>query len=95
MECKMIESAAYRELQSLILRLCGRIAHLASLSVSPAPDRWLTQEEVCKALRITKRALQYYRQAGIVPYTAIGNKIFFREADIHRILTDNLIPAQR
>lgn len=91
----MIESAAYRELQSLILRLCGRIAHLASLSVSPASDRWLTQEEVCKALRLTKRTLQYYRQTGVVPYTAIGNKIFFREADIHRILSDNLISAQR
>lgn len=84
----MIESAVFRELQSLIVRLCGRIAHLASSSVSPVPDRWLTQEEVC-------RALQYYRQTGIVPYTSIGNKIFFREADIHRILADNLIPAQR
>ena len=64
MECKMIESAAYQELQSLVIRLCGRIAHLASSTVSPKPDKWLTQEEVCKArlvirkaLRITKRAL--------------------------------------
>lgn len=70
MECKMIESAAYWELQSLVIRLCGRIAHLASSTVSPKPDKWLTQEEVCKALRITKRALQYYRQTGVIPYTA-------------------------
>lgn len=52
----MIESAVYRELQSLVIRLCGRIAHLAS-TVSSKLDKWLTQEEVCKALRITKRAL--------------------------------------
>ena len=54
----MIESGAYRELQSLVIRLCGRIAHLAS-TVSSKLDKWLTQEqeEVCKALRITKRAL--------------------------------------
>ena len=74
----MIESAAYRELQSLVIRLCGRIAHLASSTVSPKPDKWLTQEEVCKALRITKRALQYYRQTGVIPYTVLGNKIFFK-----------------
>ena len=89
----MIESAAYRELQSLVIRLCGRIAHLASSTVSPKLDKWLTQEEVCKALRITKRALQYYRQTGVIPYTALG--IFFKEEDIHRILTNNLIPARR
>lgn len=95
MECKMIESAAYRELQSLVIRLCGRIAHLASSTVSPKPDKWLTQEEVCKALRITKRALQYYCQTGVIPYTALGNKIFFKEEDIHRILINNLISVRR
>ena len=95
MECKMIESAAYRELQSLVIRLCGRITHPASSTVSPKPDKWLTQEEVCKALRITKRALQYYRQTGVIPYTTLGNKIFFKEEDIHRILVNNLIPVRR
>ena len=91
----MIESAAYLELQSLVIRLCGHIAHLASSTVSPKPDKWLTQEEVCKALRITKRALQYYRQTGVIPYTVLGNKIFFKEEDIHRILINNLIPVRR
>ena len=91
----MIESAAYRELQSLVIRLCGRITHPASSTVSPKPDKWLTQEEVCKALRITKRALQYYRQTGVIPYTTLGNKIFFKEEDIHRILVNNLIPVRR
>lgn len=95
MECKMIESAAYRELQSLVIRLCGRITHPASSTVSPKPDKWLTQEEVCKALRITKRALQYDRQTGVIPYTTLGNKIFFKEEDIHRILVNNLIPVRR
>ena len=95
MECKMIESAAYRELQSLVIRLCGRITHPASSTVSPKPDKWLTQEEGCKALRITKRALQYDRQTGVIPYTTLGNKIFFKEEDIHRILVNNLIPVRR
>lgn len=36
----------------------------------------MTSEEVSKALNITLRALQYYRQIGIVPYTSLGNKVF-------------------
>lgn len=51
----------------------------------------MTSEEVCKALSLSKRALQYDRSAGIIPYTSMGNKIFFREEDIARILRDNLI----
>jgi len=39
MECKMIESAAYSELKTLIIRLCERIQHLASLSLLPKPDK--------------------------------------------------------
>ncbi len=88
----MIESAAYSELQSLIIRLCERILHLASLSLLPKPDKCLPTDEACKALYITKRTLQYYRQNGTVPYTVLGNKIFFEEETIHRILSDNLIP---
>ncbi len=95
MECKMVESSACREWQSLIVRLCGRITHRASLSVSPQSDKRLTQDEFSKALHLTEHTLQYYRQTDIVPHTAIGNNIFFQETDIHRILTDNLIPARR
>ena len=39
--------------------------------------------------------LAYYRQTGVIPYTALGNKIFFKEEDIHRILINNLIPVRR
>ena len=39
--------------------------------------------------------LQYFRQQGIVPYTAIGNKIFIKEADVHRLLAANLITSKK
>lgn len=50
----------------------------------------MTSEEVCKALSLSKRALQHYRTAGNIPYTSMGNKIYFREDDIARILRENL-----
>lgn len=54
----------------------------------------MTSEEVCKALSISKRALQYYRSSNIIPYTSLGNKILYKESDIARILDNHLIPAQ-
>ena len=92
MDCILIETRAYDELHALITRLTSRISELAALSnVSPLPQRWMTSEEVCKALSITPRALQYYRLRGIVPFTFIGNKVLFKEADIRHVLDSNLI----
>lgn len=72
-----METSAYKEMQAHLQRLLERVSALHSLSAQPTTVRRLTAEEVCKALSITKRALQYYRSAGIIPYTALGNKVLF------------------
>ena len=81
MDCMLIETSAYNDLQAHIKRLLERISNL-------------TTDDVCKALSITKRALQYYRSCGIIPYTTIGNKVVFREEDIRRLLEKNLIKTE-
>lgn len=55
----------------------------------------MTPAEVCKALRISRRALHSYRANGIVPFTSLGNKVLFRESDIFRILRYNMITHSR
>ena len=50
----------------------------------------MTSDEVCKALSLSKRALQHYRTTGVIPY-----RIVFRETDIARILQANFIPAEK
>jgi DNA-binding transcriptional MerR regulator len=37
---------------------------------------------VCRALNLSKRALQSYRVRGIIPSSMIGGKVYFREADV-------------
>lgn len=94
MDCALIETSACNELQTHIHRLLERITALQNLSNSSASVRWLSSEEACKALSITKRALQYYRAADIIPYTAMGNKVFFKEDDLRRLLERNLIKSE-
>ena len=55
----------------------------------------MTSDEVCKALSLSKRALQHYRTSGVIPYSSLGNRIVFRETDIARILQANFIPAEK
>ncbi|MGJ1335288.1 helix-turn-helix domain-containing protein [Sphingobacterium siyangense] len=50
---------------------------------------YLSGEDVCKLLHISKRTLQQYRDDNILPYIQIGGKIIYRESDILTILEQN------
>ena len=90
MDCMLIETSAYNDLQAHIQRLLERISNLHALSEKSQNARWLTTDNVCKALSITKRALQYYRSCAIIPNTTIGYKVVLTEHDIRRDLEKHL-----
>ena len=56
-------------------------------------EHYLSGEEVCKALRITKRTLQQYRDDGMLSYVALPGKMLYKESDILALLQRYYIPA--
>ena len=52
-----------------------------------------TEQELSKALKITKRTLIEYRMNGKLPYYKIGGKILYKEQDIIDILERNKVLA--
>ena len=56
-------------------------------------EHYLSGEEVCRALRITKRTLQQYRDDGLVSFVALPGKMLYKESDILALLQRNYIPA--
>jgi len=66
----------------------------ADLRVCPSSDHtplkdWLDNQDVMQALHISPRTLQTLRSNGTLPYSRIGNKIYYRRQDIIKILSDN------
>jgi hypothetical protein len=55
---------------------------------TPLED-WLDSQDVMQALHISPRTLQTLRTNGILPFSRIGNKIYYRKSDILKILSDN------
>ena len=51
-------------------------------------ENWLDSQEVCLLLGFSKRTLQYYRSSGRLAYSQIGSKIYYRSADIEKIIAD-------
>ena len=49
-------------------------------------EHYLTGEEVCQRLCISKRTLQDYRDTGLLGYVQLPGKIIYRESDIMNLL---------
>ena len=55
---------------------------------------YLSGEDMCGLLHISKRTLQQYRDDNILPYIQIGGKIIYKETDIMTILEQNYISTK-
>lgn len=56
-------------------------------------ERFMTDKEVTRQLKVSRRTLQEWRYSGRIPYLQIGNKILFRESDIQAMLDKNFRKA--
>lgn len=54
---------------------------------------WLDNQDVCLMLGITKRTLQTYRERGLIPFSRIRHKIFYRPEDVEKLLQSSSHPS--
>ncbi|EFZ37429.1 hypothetical protein HMPREF0663_10887 [Hoylesella oralis ATCC 33269] len=41
---------------------------------------------MCRLLNISKRTLQHYRDTGVLPFTQIGHKCYYKREDVEQLL---------
>ncbi|WP_302257236.1 helix-turn-helix domain-containing protein [uncultured Alistipes sp.] len=46
----------------------------------------MDSQEVCQLLNITKRTLQSYRDKGVIAFSSVGGKFYYRPKDIDEYL---------
>ncbi|HBX46373.1 helix-turn-helix domain-containing protein [Limibacterium fermenti] len=51
-------------------------------------QRFLTDSELSAILKISRRTLQEYRSAGIIPYYLICGKVLYKESEIQQFLEE-------
>jgi hypothetical protein len=65
--------------------------HACPLINETTLEDWVDNQDVMHTLHISPRTLQTLRSNGILPFSRIGNKLYYRKQDILKILTDNYI----
>jgi len=46
----------------------------------------LDNQQVCMLLSISKRTLQNLRDSGVLPFTKMGGKVFYKPEDVEKML---------
>jgi MerR family transcriptional regulator, repressor of the yfmOP operon len=54
-------------------------------------EKWLSGDQVCNLLMISKRSLQTYRDQGVIPFSQIKRKIYYKASDIDLYLESHYI----
>ena len=54
--------------------------------------KWLDNQDVCDVLSISKRTLQTYREKGLLPFSRIRHKIFYKPDDVEKLLQSSHYP---
>lgn len=84
------DTAEYKELIDAVRLASQAIDRLISeVEPSLSGERYLTTEQVMDYLHISRRALQNYRDKGVIPYTAIGGMLLYPESKIKEVLERN------
>ena len=49
-------------------------------------EQWLDNQEVCLMMNITKRTLQTYKDKGLLPYSKLNRKNYYKLSDVQALL---------
>jgi MerR family transcriptional regulator, repressor of the yfmOP operon len=63
-------------------------------AINQLQNKWLSTDEVCHLLMISKRTLQSYRDQKTLPFSQIGRKIYYKSLDIDEYLERHYIKAR-
>ena len=84
------EAPEYKEVLGVMTEI-GRVADKVIGEVKPSllNERYFSGKEVMAHFHISRRALQNYRDTGVIPYTSIGGVMLYPEAKIREVLEGN------
>lgn len=92
MEYVAIEKSDYEQLLSTIKKAATEIRAIAEeCSIN---SEWVENSELAEMLGLSKHQLQGYRERGVLGFSTIGRKIYYRRDDVARLIKNNTIKSK-
>ena len=82
MEIVSIERKTFEEMKERFGSFSQHVRELCARYRPPEKMNGMDGADVCEKLGISKRTLQTYRDRGLLPYSQINHKIYYRTEDV-------------
>lgn len=82
MEVVTIQSQAFQEIVKKLEEINTRL----NAKEKEPKEKWLDNQEFLQLLKISKRTAQHYRDSGMISFSQVGNKIYYKLADVEELL---------
>jgi hypothetical protein len=57
-------------------------------------EAWISGHDVIKSLNISLRTLQSLRDSGLLPFSRINGKFFYKVSDLEKLMEENYTPSK-
>lgn len=88
MEIVSFEKRTFEEMAAKLDYFVQRMDDLCRQHGEKKAERWMDSHAVCRKLRISPRTLQTLRDNGTLAFTKIGNRTYYRQEDVERVIVD-------
>ena len=93
MDIVAIESKTFEQIKERFKDFSRQVKDLCGNNQDK--EQWLSNGDICNLLQISPRTLQAYRDNGILPYSQIGRKCYYRVSDIESLISQSQIEKQQ
>ena len=88
MEIVNIEAGAFMEMNNILFKIEKQLKGLNSSN--PNLSEWLDNQEVCILMNISDRKLLSLRRKGLISFSRIDRKVYYKKEDILNYMRNNL-----
>lgn len=86
MEIVNIEKRTYEDFVGQFENFIKKMTEMGNRGTNKCLGEWLTNDDVCRILRISPRTLQTLRDNGTLAYSQISHKTYYKPEDVQGIL---------
>ena len=86
MEFKIIEAATFDRLAQCLSELLKKSNKLKAPQLE---EEWWDNQYVSQLLGVSLRTLQNWRDKGLIPYSQVGHKCFYKIKDVENFIDKN------
>jgi hypothetical protein len=86
MEIIAIEKRTFEQMMQSFENFTNQVKNLCG---NNRIEQWLNNRKACELLKISRRTLQSYRDTGILPYSQIGHKRYYRAVDVETLINQS------